>query len=166
MLEFVSDVRLIKHRFTTYCILSFLTDFSSLFGLWPAVCAVRCGAFIQCGGESATDLRAARYRQLDRARTTFSTKIGSITTGRSSMALFTCTAKLDPGVHGARCARAMAVHHAVGISCQRNSGYRPSRVNIMAQGLSTSDPSLSPTHLSIRRGRAATTHYTHTIRLA
>jgi len=99
--------------------------------------------------------------QLDRARTTFSTKIGSITTGRSSMALFTCTAKLDPGVHGARCARAMAVHHAVGISCQRNSGYRPSRVNIMAQGLSTSDPSLSPTHLSIRRSRATTTHYTH-----
>ena len=77
------------------------------------------------------------------------------------MALFTRTAKLDPGAHGARCARAMAVHHAVGISCQRNSGYRPSRVNIMAQGLSTPDPSLSPTHLSIRRGRATTTHYTH-----
>jgi len=44
---------------------------------------------------------------------------------------------------------------------QRNSGYRPSRVNIMAQGLSTPDPSLSPTHLSIKRGRATTTHYTH-----
>ena len=28
----------------------------------------------------------------------------------------------------------------------------------MAQGLSTPDPSLSPTHLSIRRGRAITTH--------
>ena len=55
----------------------------------------------------------------------------------------------------------MAVHHAVGISRQRNSGYRPSRVNIMAQGLSTPDPSLSPTHLSVRRGRATTTHYTH-----
>jgi len=81
--------------------------------------------------------------------------------GRSSMALFTRTAKLDPGAHSARCARAMAVHHAVGISCQRNSGYRPSRVNNMAQGLSTPDPSLSPTHLSIRRGRATTTHYTH-----
>jgi len=77
------------------------------------------------------------------------------------MALFTRTAKLDPGAHGARCARAMAVHHAVGVSCQINSGYRPSRVNIMAQGLSTPDPSLSPTHLSIRRGRATTTHYTH-----
>ena len=31
----------------------------------------------------------------------------------------------------------------------------------MAQGLSTPDPSLNPTHLSIRRGRATTTHYTH-----
>ena len=85
--------------------------------------------------------------------------------GRSSMALFTCTAKLDPGDHSARCAWAMAVHHAVGISRQRNSGYRPSRVNIMAQVISTPDPSLSPTHLSIRRGRATTTHYTHTISL-
>jgi len=33
--------------------------------------------------------------------------------------------------------------------------------NIMAQGLSTPDPSLSPAHLSIRRGRATSTHYTH-----
>jgi len=84
--------------------------------------------------------------------------------GRSSMALFTRTAKLDLGAHGARCAWAMAVHHAVGISRQRNSGYRPNRVNIMARGLSTPDPSLNPTgptHLSIRRGRATTTHYTH-----
>ena len=31
----------------------------------------------------------------------------------------------------------------------------------MAQGLFTPDPSLSPTHFSIRRGRAITTHYTH-----
>jgi len=31
----------------------------------------------------------------------------------------------------------------------------------VAQGLSTPDPSLSPTHLSIRRGRKTTTHYTH-----
>ena len=53
----------------------------------------------------------------------------------------------------------MAVHHAVGISRQRNSGYRPSRVNIMAQSLSTHDPSLSLTNLSIRRGRATTTHH-------
>jgi len=56
------------------------------------------------------------------------------------MALFTHTAKLDLGAHGARCALAMAVHNAVGISRQRNSGYRQSRVNIMAQGLSTPDP--------------------------
>ena len=55
----------------------------------------------------------------------------------------------------------MAVHHAVGISRQRNSGYRPNRVNIMAQGLSTPDPSVNPTHLSIRGGRATATHYTH-----
>jgi len=81
--------------------------------------------------------------------------------GRSSMALFTRIAKLNPGAHGARCAWAMAVHHAVGISRQRNSGYRPSSVNIMAQDLSTPDPSLSPTHLSIWRGRTTTTHYTH-----
>ena len=31
----------------------------------------------------------------------------------------------------------------------------------MAQGLSTPDPSLSPTHLPIRRGRATTSLYTH-----
>ena len=31
----------------------------------------------------------------------------------------------------------------------------------MAQGLSTPDPSLSPTHHSLRRGRATTTQYTH-----
>jgi len=31
----------------------------------------------------------------------------------------------------------------------------------MAQDLSTPDPSLSRTHLSIRRGCATTTHYTH-----
>jgi len=31
----------------------------------------------------------------------------------------------------------------------------------MTQGLSIRDPSLSPTHLSIRTGRATTTHYTH-----
>ena len=68
----------------------------------------------------------------------------------SLLALFTRSAKLDPGTHGARCAWAKAVHHAVGISRQRNSGYRPSRVNIMGQGLSTPDPSLSPTHLSIK----------------
>jgi len=31
----------------------------------------------------------------------------------------------------------------------------------VAQGLSTPDPFLSPTHLSIKKGRATTTHYTH-----
>ena len=37
--------------------------------------------------------------------------------------------------------------YTVCISRQRNSGYRPSKVNIMAQGLSTPDPFLSPKHL-------------------
>ena len=54
----------------------------------------------------------------------------------------------------------MAVHHAVSISCQRNSGYRRSRINITAQGLSTPDPSLQ-LHTSIRRVRTTATHYTH-----
>ena len=31
----------------------------------------------------------------------------------------------------------------------------------MAQGLSTPDTSLRPTHLSVRRGHATTTHRTH-----
>ena len=85
----------------------------------------------------------------------------AVCSGRSSMALFTCTGKLDSRANGARCAWAMAVHHAAGISRQRNSSYRPSKVNIMAQDLSTPDPSISSTHLSIRRGRTTTTHYTH-----
>ena len=34
-------------------------------------------------------------------------------------------------------------------------------VNLMAQGLSNPDPFLSPTHLSIRRGRVTTAYYTH-----
>jgi len=57
--------------------------------------------------------------------------------GWSLMALFTREAKLDPETHGARCARAKAVHDVVGISCQNNSGCRPSRVNIMALSDST-----------------------------
>jgi len=67
------------------------------------------------------------------------------------------------GPWGPRCEVHMSYGHSswVGISRQRNSGYRSSRVNIMAWGLSTPDPSLSPTQLSIRRGRATTTHYTH-----
>ena len=77
------------------------------------------------------------------------------------MALFACTAKLDPRAHGARCARAKAVHHAVDISRQRNSGYRPSRVNIVAQGLSTPDPSLSLTPLSKKGEVAQQLHNSH-----
>jgi len=83
------------------------------------------------------------------------------------MILFTRAAKLDHGAHGTRCARAKAVHHAVGISRQRNSGYRPRRVNIMAQGLSTPDPFLALyTPLSLKREVAQQLHYTHSIRLA
>jgi len=68
--------------------------------------------------------------------------------------------KLDSGAHSARCAWAMAVHHAVGVSRHRNSGYRPSMVNIMAQGLSIPDPSLSLTYLYIRSEQQLHTTYT------
>ena len=37
---------------------------------------------------------------------------------RSSMALITRTAKLVPGTHNARCARAMAVDHAVELAAK------------------------------------------------
>jgi len=82
------------------------------------------------------------------------------------MALFTRVAKLDPEVHGARCARAMAVHHAVGNSCQRNRGYRLSKVNMMAQDLSTLDPSLSRSAVQYTPLYKERSRYTHTIRLA
>jgi len=78
--------------------------------------------------------------------------------GRSSEALFTRTANF--GAWGPRCKVRMS-YGRPSRSRQRNSGYRPSRVNIMAQSLSTPDPSLSPTHLFMRRGCATTTHYTH-----
>jgi len=54
----------------------------------------------------------------------------------------------------------MAVHHTVGISRQRNSGYRPSRVNIMAQVSSLPIPPLA-LHKESWRGHATTIHYTH-----
>jgi len=77
------------------------------------------------------------------------------------MAVLTLTAKLDPGptVRGANELWPSIMH--LGISRQRNSAYKTSRENITAHGLSSPDPSLSPTHLSIRRGHATTTHYTH-----
>ena len=60
----------------------------------------------------------------------------------------------------------MAVHHAVGIiSRQRNSGYRPSRVNIMAQVLSTPNPSLS-LHTSLYGEVAQQLHTTHTTKIS
>jgi len=60
MLEFVNDVRLIRHRFTS--LLYILISHWFFLAFWPVACSVRCGAFIQCGGESATDLRAVQYR--------------------------------------------------------------------------------------------------------
>jgi len=77
------------------------------------------------------------------------------------MALCKHAPKLDPGAHATMRVRTKAVHHAVRIDRQENSGYRPSRVNTMAQGLSTPDPSFSPyTHLSLTEV-VQQLHYTH-----
>ena len=51
--------------------------------------------------------------------------------------------KINTEAHAARCTRTKAFRHAVCISCQRNSGYRPSRLNIMAQGLTIPIPPLA-----------------------
>jgi len=59
---------------------------------------------------------------------------------------------------------AMAVHHAIGISRQRNSGYRRSRVG-KYRGTRSLPLVASHTQLSVRRG-CATLYTTHTIRLA
>ena len=80
------------------------------------------------------------------------------------MALFICAAKLDPEPHGTKRVKTKAIHHAVGISRRRNSGYRLSSLNIMAHGLSTSfsrslrQPLYAP--LS-KKGVAQQLHYTH-----
>jgi len=64
---------------------------------------------------------------------------------------------LRPTTRGAQGAK--AIHHAVGISRQRNSGYRPSRGNISWHKVSLL-PSLGPhTHLS-KKGRSHNS-YTH-----
>jgi len=83
MLEFVNDVRLIKHRFTSYCIFSFLTDFLKAF--WPVACSVRCAlrrihTMRRRIGDRSVGGSVPIPSQLDRARTRFSTKIGLITT--------------------------------------------------------------------------------------
>jgi len=80
------------------------------------------------------------------------------------MALFIRTSKLDPEAHGARCTWATAIHHAVGISRQRNSGYRPSRVNHGTWFLHfplLSHPKLALIHTSLTEEDCATTtlHY-------
>jgi len=64
------------------------------------------------------------------------------------MALCTHGAKFDLEAHGTRCARTKAVHHAVGISRQRNSGY----MVVMAQGLYSFPllfPPLALVHVSL-----------------
>ena len=59
----------------------------------------------------------------------------------------------------------MAVHHAVGISRQRNSGYRASRVNIMAQVSPLPIPPLA-LHTSLQEEVTQQLHTKHTTRLA
>jgi len=62
----ISDARICKQcsvNQTSFHIPTVYSHFSHIFlAFWPVACSVRCGAFIQCGGESVTDLRAARYR--------------------------------------------------------------------------------------------------------
>ena len=56
MLEFVNDVnQTLFHISTVY------SHFSLIFPRFLA-CSVHCGAFVQCDGESATDLQAVWYR--------------------------------------------------------------------------------------------------------
>jgi len=78
-------------------------------------------------------------------------------------ALFTRAAKLDPGLTARGAHGAKVIHRVVGISRQRNSGYRPNRVNIMAQGLSTSLSCSLPAliHTYLKREVAQQPHYTH-----
>ena len=69
---------------------------------------------------------------------------------------------LGPTEQGAR--DLMAVHHALGISRQRNSGYRPSRVNILWHKVSPLPlpfPPLAVIHTSLKREVAQQLHYTH-----
>ena len=62
----ISDARICKRcsvNQTSFHFPTVYSHFSLIFlAFWSVACSVRCGAFIQCGGESATDLRAARYR--------------------------------------------------------------------------------------------------------
>ena len=66
--------------------------------------------------------------------------------------------KINTEAHAARCTRTKAVYHAVGISYQRNSVYRPSMVNTSWH---IPIPFLSPhTHLSLKGGHATTKLHT------
>ena len=89
----------------------------------------------------------------------------SVTNGSVHMPPLNWTLRpMERGVQGAK-----VVHRAVGISPQRNSGYRPSRVNISwhkVSPLPSPIPSLSPyTHLC-KNGRSRNDYTTHTSRLA
>ena len=60
----ISDARICKRcsvSQTSFHIPTVYSHFSLIFPRFLA-CNVRCGAFIQCGSESATDLRVVRYR--------------------------------------------------------------------------------------------------------
>ena len=60
----ISDARICKRcsvNQTSFLIPTVYSHFSLIFPRFWA-CSVRCGAFIQCGSDSATDLRAVRYR--------------------------------------------------------------------------------------------------------
>jgi len=60
----ISDARICKRcsvNHTSFHIPTVYSYFSLIF-LHFLACSVRCGAFIQCGGDSAIDLRAVRYR--------------------------------------------------------------------------------------------------------
>ena len=62
----ISDARICKwcsvNQTSFHILLYIIISHWFFIAFWPVACSVRCGAFIQCGGESATDLRAARYR--------------------------------------------------------------------------------------------------------
>jgi len=72
------------------------------------------------------------------------------------MTLFTCATKLDPGPTARGVQGAKAVHHAVGISRQRKSGYRPSRINRRWHKVSPL-PSRSPVPSLSKKGGSTTT---------
>ena len=86
------------------------------------------------------------------------------------MALFALVAKLSSGVYGTRHARVRPSVMQCVLAVRETVVIKPSRLNIVAQGLSNSlpDPSLSLcTHLSLKKREVAQhLHLTHTVRQA